>query len=147
LLSADFLAIARAAGRVLRLQGSPFQAKCFFGSPTRGCFQKKAFHYSSKTRSARATCNCAAPKHETGAAGRVLRLQGSPFQAKCFSFESPLQGVMHSDARNAFFAFSKQNQCRASCNCKAWVACGRAVRPFRNEKMLTAPRSTALSKG
>ena len=35
-----------------------------------------------------------------------------------------------------FFAFSKQNECRATCNCKAWVAWGRAVRPFRNEKML-----------
>ena len=46
-----------------------------------------------------------------------------------------------------FFAFSKQNQCRASCNCKAWVAWGRAVRPFRTEKMRTAPRSKALHQG
>ena len=50
LLSADFLAIARAAGRVLRLQGSPFQAKCFFGSTTKGVLSKKSFSFQFKEK-------------------------------------------------------------------------------------------------
>ena len=50
LLCADFLAIARAAGRVLRLQGSPFQAKCFFGSPTKRVLPKKGFSLQFKEK-------------------------------------------------------------------------------------------------
>ena len=41
-----------AAGRVLRLQGSPFQERSFSAALKRGCFQKKTFHFSSKKRSA-----------------------------------------------------------------------------------------------
>jgi hypothetical protein len=33
----------------------------------------------------RLSCNCSGHKHQTVAAGRVLRLQGSPFQERCLS--------------------------------------------------------------
>jgi hypothetical protein len=42
------------------------------GSPKKRVKSKKAFHFSSKKRSARYTCNGSGREHETDAAGRVL---------------------------------------------------------------------------
>jgi hypothetical protein len=57
-----------AAGRVLRVQGLPFQDRCLSAALKRGCFQKKAFLFSSKKRSARVTCNGSGREHQVDAA-------------------------------------------------------------------------------
>ena len=73
LLSADLRAMARAAGRVLRVQGCPFSGKMPLGIPKKRVKPKKAFHFSSKKRSA--------PKEARQRRVReaVLRVQGCPF--------------------------------------------------------------------
>ena len=80
--------------RVSGLQSSPFQGRCLSAALKRGSFGEKAFHCGSKKRSARVTCNCSGHEHQTGAAGRVLRLQGSPFQGRCHPLRSPKQMVL-----------------------------------------------------
>ena len=64
------------------MQGCPFSGNMPLGIPKKRVKSKKAFHFSSKKRSARVTCDCSAKKHQTAAAGRVLRVQGCPFSGK-----------------------------------------------------------------
>ena len=49
---------------------------------TDGCFQKKAFLFSSKKRGARVACNRSGHEHQSAAVGRVLRVQASSFQER-----------------------------------------------------------------
>jgi hypothetical protein len=117
-----------AAGRVLRVQGCPFSGNMPLGIPKKRVKSKKAFHFSSKKRSARVTCDCTAQKHQTAAAGRVLRVQGCPFSGN-MPLGIPKKRVK---SKKAFHFSSKKRSARVTCDCTAQkhqtAAAGRVLR-------------------
>ncbi len=78
------------------------------GSLKKRVKSKKAFHFSSKKRSADVTCNGSAQKHRTAAVGRVLRVQGSPFQDRCL-----LAALKRGSSQKKLFISVKRTEARA----------------------------------
>jgi hypothetical protein len=139
-----------AAGRVFRLQGSSFQEKMPLGTPKKRVRSKKSFHLSSKKSGARVTCNCSGRKHQSAAAGRVFRLQGSSFQEK-MPLGTPKKRVR---SKKSFHLSSKKSGARVTCNCSGRkhqsAAAGRVFRlqgsSFQEKMPLGTPKKRVKSK-
>ena len=96
-------------GTSFSITGVIFSGKMPLGTPKKRVKSKKIFSFRLKKSSARFTCNCAAQKHQTGAAGRVLRLQGCPAQERRVS-----AALKRGSSQKNSFPFAERQLARAS---------------------------------